>query len=235
MTDFFIKPYPSQYDLRGDSMTCYGSDFRNIITYNFNDQGYRSDYNFELTDPAPLIVCLGSSIATGHGVNLNESFSGIVANQLQKKLWNLGQGCFRSSNQTILEQVEFLTNTSLNVELYMIQFTHINRQGNKFNNYLELDLNSCIQNFCSILEQITTLLANKKWCWLLTDWSGAVFPNWVINHPNLIVIDPETVDHVLVDGYESLAPSDRVVKTLAMHPGVGWHAEMARKIITKIT
>ena len=235
MTDFFIKPYPSQYELRGDSMTCYGSDFRNIITYNFNDQGYRSDYNFELTDPAPLIACLGSSIATGHGVDLDESFSGIVANKLQKKLWNLGQGCFRSSNQTILEQIEFLTNTSLNVELYMIQFTHINRQGNKFNNYLELDLDICIQNFCSILEQITTLLATKKWCWLLADWSGATFPNWVINHPNLIVIDPETVDHVSVDGYESLAPSDRVINTLSVHPGPGWHTDMAKKIINKIT
>lgn len=234
MSEFFVKPYPSQFDLRGDSITCYGSDFRGIVTYNFNNQGYRSDFDFDLSTRDPLCVSLGSSIATGHGIELEKSFGSIVAKKLEKKMWNLGQGCFRSSNQTILEQIEFLIATELNIDLFMIQFTHINRQGNRFDNYLELDLDTCIKNFCAILEKITQLLENKKWCWLLTDWSGAVFPSWVIKHPNKIAIDPDTVDHVSVSGYENLAPTTQALKTLSLHPGPGWHASIAQQIIDKI-
>ena len=94
----FLKPYPSQYDLRGESITCYGSDFRNCINYTFNNQGYRSEFDFNLEDRDELLVCLGSSVATGHGLELNQSFSSIIAHNFNKKLWNLGQGCFRSSN-----------------------------------------------------------------------------------------------------------------------------------------
>jgi hypothetical protein len=234
MTNSFIKPYPSQFDLRGESITCYGSDFRGIVTYNFNTQGYRSDFDFDLNDPESLVICLGSSIATGHGVPLSQCFGSIVANKFEKKLWNLGQGCFRSSNQTILEQIEFLTNSNLNIELYMVQFTHINRQGNRFDNYLELDLDVCVENFCRILKEVTQLLQNKKWCWLLTDWSGAVFPDWVINHPNKLAIDPDSVDHVPTEGYEDLAPTTQSIKTLSLHPGPGWHANIAQQIIDKV-
>ena len=230
----FPQPYPSQFDLRGESFSCYGSDFRNVINYTFNNQGYRSSEDFSLLEKEPLMVCMGSSIATGHGLELSDSFSGILAKQLNKKLWNLGQGCFRSSNQTILEQVEFLVQQQLPIDLYVIQFTHINRQGNKYNSYLELDQSACIQNFLEILNKITELLKGQQWCWLLTDYSGAEFPDWVVSHPNKIVIDPDTVDHIDVSGYESLAPSRFALKMLSLHPGAKWHQTIANQIMDYI-
>ena len=232
--DIFIKPYPSQFDLRGESITCYGSDFRDVVNYTFNNQGYRSEFDFDLHDPDPIVVCLGSSIATGHGVDLSQCFGRIVAEKLQKKLWNLGQGCFRSNNQTIMEQVEFLINTNLNIELYMIQFTHINRQSSKFSNYLEFDQSVCVKNFETILENISHMLTNKKWCWLLTDWSGAKFPSWIIDHPDKISIDPDIIDHVNVSGYEHLTPSSHALKMLSQHPGPEWHNATAQQIINKL-
>lgn len=231
MLNLFPKPYPSQFDLRGESITCYGSDFRGCVHYNFNNQGYRSSEDFSLTEKDPLIVCLGSSIATGHGIDLDESFSGILAKKLKKKLWNLGQGCFRSSNQTILEQVEFLTQTQLPIDLYVIQFTHINRQGNKYNSYLELDQSVCVQNFLEILSKISNLLKTQQWCWMLTDYSGATLPDFVVNHPHKIVIDPDTVDHVNVIGYEQLAPTRHALKMLSLHPGPQWHQTIANQVI----
>jgi len=231
MDNAFPQPYPSQFDLRGESMTCYGSDFRNIIDYTFNNQGYRSLEDFEITDTDPLLVCLGSSIATGHGLELSQSFSSIIAQKFNKKLWNLGQGCFRSSNQTMLEQVEFLVTTDLNIDYWVIQFTHINRQGNRSNSYVELDNDVCIKNFCDILGKITRLLAGKKWCWLLTDWSGSAFPNWVTGHPNKIAIDPDSVDFVPVTGYEHLAPGDHAIRMLKVHPGTEWNLVIANQII----
>jgi hypothetical protein len=227
----FPKPYPSQYDLRGESITCYGSDFRNCINYTFNNQGYRSEFEFDLEDRDELLVCLGSSIATGHGLELNQSFSSIIAHNFNKKLWNLGQGCFRSSNQTMLEQIEFLINTDLKIDYYVIQFTHINRMGNKSTSHIELDQTKCIENFINILDKISTMLNGKKWCWLLLDWSCADFPEWVVNHPNKIVIDPEGIDHIDVDQYQDLAPSTTALRLLSLHPGAEWNKHIANLVI----
>jgi hypothetical protein len=227
----FLKPYPSQYDLRGESMTCYGSDFRGCVDYNFNNQGFRSDFDYDLTDPDHLLVCTGSSIGTGHGLDLKQSFGFIAANVLNKKLWNLGQGCFRSSNHTMLEQVKFLVNTDLKIDYYVIQFTHINRMGDKSNSYLELDPVKAVENFSEILKTISALLEEKKWCWLLTDYSRVTLPSWIINHPNKIIIDPDSVDFVPVDQYRNAAPTEHALKMLSVHPGPDWNKHIATLIL----
>jgi hypothetical protein len=226
-----LRPYPSQFALRGESMTCYGSDFRGCVSYNFNNQGFRSDFDYELTDTDHLLVCTGSSIGTGHGLDIEQSFGYITASALNKKLWNLGQGCFRSSNQTMLEQIEFLVNTQLKIDYYVIQFTHINRTGNKFNSYIELDQSKAVENFSEILKTISVLLEGKKWCWVLTDYSRVDLPDWIINHPNKIIIDPDSVDFVPVDQYKDLAPTDHALRMLSLHPGPDWNKHIATLIL----
>lgn len=227
----FPHPYPSQYDLRGESIACYGSDFRGCVTYKFNNQGFRSDFDFDLNDPDPLLVCLGSSIGTGHGVEVQECFGWLVAQQFNNKLWNLGQGCFRSSNQTMLEQIEFLTASDLDISHYVIQFTHINRMGNKSNSYLELDPVVAMRNFEEILDQVSRLLHDKSWCWLLCDYSQASFTTNVTDHPNKICIDPDSVDFVDVEQYRHLAPTQQALRMLSLHPGKLWHKNIADQII----
>lgn len=212
-------------------MACYGSDFRGCIDYTFNNQGFRSDFDYTLDDPDKLLVCMGSSIATAHGLEVHQGFGYLVAQELNNKLWNLGQGCFRSSNQTILEQVEFLNQTQLNIEHWVIQFTHINRMGNKFNSHIELDQASNIQNFCSILSSIEQELDGQRWCWMLADYSQAEFPSWVINHPHKITIDPDSVDFVAVDAYRHLAPNETSLRNLSLHPGPQWNRNIADMIL----
>lgn len=234
MISTFPQPFQSQFALRGETMTCYGSDFRNIIDYEFNSQGYRSPVDFSIDDTESLAVCFGSSIATGHGLPLTQCFSSIVAKKFNKKLWNLGQGCYRSSNQAILDQIEFLVTTDLKIDLWLIQFTHINRQGNKFNSYLELNQEKCLYDFDKILNKITQLLAGKSWAWMLCDYSGAEFANAVVDHPNKIAIDPDSVDFVSVDGFENLAPTSQALKMLSAHPGPKWHEHVAQLFINKL-
>lgn len=231
MSKSFPQPYHSQFDLRGESYTCYGSDFRGCVTYTFNSQGYRSDFDYDLLDTDPLLVSFGSSIATGHGLAPDKNFGAIVAKKFDRKFWNLGQGCIRSSNQTILEQIEFLTSTDLRIDYFIIQFTHINRQGSRLNSYLELDQDLSVNNFCDILQRISHLLQTRKWCWLLLDYSGAAFPSWVHNHQAKVVIDPDSIDHISIDGYQNLAPTQHALKMLSLHPGQQWHANMAERIM----
>jgi hypothetical protein len=232
MSKLFPQPYHSQFALRGETYTCYGSDFRNCIDYTFNRQGYRSDFDYDLDEPDPLLVSFGSSIATGHGLEADKNFGAIVARQFNRKFWNLGQGCIRSSNQTILEQIEFLIDTDLCIDYFIIQFTHINRQGSRADSYLELDQDLAVGNFCDILKRVSNLLQGQKWCWLLLDYSRAVFPEWVRNHYAKVEIDPDSVDHISVEGYENLAPGPKVLETLSLHPGEKWHAHIANQIMT---
>ena len=44
------KPLPSQFDLRGETMTCYASDNRGVVSYRFNESGYRSDIEYVVSD-----------------------------------------------------------------------------------------------------------------------------------------------------------------------------------------
>lgn len=234
MSSSFPKPFQSQYSLRGETMTCYGSDFRGIIQYNFNSQGYRSDFDFELSECDPLALCFGSSIATGHGLPFEQSFGSIVAKHYDLKLWNLGQGCFRSSNKAIQDQIEFLVQTELNINVCLIQFTHINRYGNTMDSYLDHDQDKNIKNFELILRSISNSLMNKKWAWFLCDYSQAEFTDYVVNHPNKIAIDPEVSDHVSVKDHQHLAPTTHALKMLSLHPGSGWHSQMAQSFIDKL-
>ena len=227
----FPQPYHSQFDLRGESFACYGSDFRGIVDYTFNNQGYRSEFDFDVDDTEPIIVCLGSSITTGHGLPVARSFPGLIAAKHQKKLWNLGQGCFRSSNQTMVDQVRFLTESGLNIDMLTVQFTHINRQGTKSNSYLELNQEICIQNFVDNLRDMTEMLAGRQWCWMLMDYSGAEFPQYVTDHPNKLAIDPDIIDNISVADYEHLAPTTTALAALRAHPGPLWHLYTARDII----
>jgi lysophospholipase L1-like esterase len=232
MTKSFPQPYHSQFALAGETYSCYGSDFRGCVTYTFNNQGYRSDFDYELEERDPLLLSFGSSIATGHGLAADKNFGALVAKQFDRKFWNLGQGCMRSSNQTILEQIEFLVDTALKIDYVIIQFTHINRQGSRLDSYLELDQSLAIKNFCAILQRISELLQDRKWCWLLLDWSGAVFPTWIYDHHAKIAIDPDSVDHISAEGYENLAPTQHAIDMLSVHPGELWHARIADQIIS---
>jgi hypothetical protein len=69
---------------------------------------------------------------------------------------------------------------------------------------------------------------------LLTDYSGAKFPSWIIDHPDKISIDPDIIDHVNVSGYKHLAPSSHALKMLSLHPGPEWHNTTAQQIINKL-
>lgn len=232
MAKVFPRPYQSQFELRGESYTCYGSDFRDCVKYTFNNQGYRSDFDYTLSETDPLLISFGSSIATGHGLEAHKNFGALVAKRFERKFWNLGQGCVRSSNQTILEQVEFLVGTNLQIDYFIIQFTHVNRQGSRLDSYLELNQDLAVENFCNILQRISNLLQDRQWCWLLLDYSNCVFPAWVHDHHAKIAINPDSIDHIPVEDYKDTAPTQQALKMLSLHPGEKWHAHMADQIAT---
>jgi hypothetical protein len=88
-----------------------------------------------------------------------------------------------------------------------------------------------VENFCGILEQISELLYNKSWCWLLTDYSKAKLPQWVDEHPNKIIIDPDSVDFVDTETYKHLTPTAHALQMLALHPGPNWNQHIANLIL----
>jgi hypothetical protein len=66
---------------------------------------------------------------------------------------------------------------------------------------------------------------------LLIDYSQVVLPDWIINHPNKIIIDPDSVDFVPTTQYQTLAPTEHALKMLSLHPGPKWNKNIAKLIL----
>lgn len=214
------KPLPSQYELRGEHMMCYASDQRNIVEYRFNELGYRNDieYNIEDTIDKKVYAWFGSSITNGHTIEVEKSFPQLVSKKMNAVCWNFSQGCFRTSNQILFEQVEALLETDALIDTFFIQFINLERQGSKLETYYNFNKLENVKTFEKIFENFSTLLNGKKWYWLMMDKLQHEIPDWIINTKNKIIYNPKFAD----------------TTGIREHPGEKTHKGLAQLIVKKL-
>lgn len=213
-------PLPSQYDLRGEVMLCYASDQRNQVEYRFNDLGYRSDieYSIEQSHTKKIYAWVGSSITNGHTIEVEKSFPRLVSAAEGAECWNFSQGCFRTSNQILLEQTEMLVNSGAAIDKFFIQFINLERQGSKLDVYYNFDKSENIKKFEEIFLGFTEVLKGKSWYWMLMDTLVHEIPDWILNSSNKIAHNPRFID----------------TTGIKEHPGVKTHLGLSQLISKKI-
>ena len=83
------------YQYRNKTIKNFGVDTESCVEYSFNSLGYRSPHEF---DEKNTIVVLGNTISFGIGLTYTDTFSSILEQQLDTKVYNFSLGCYRHQN-----------------------------------------------------------------------------------------------------------------------------------------
>lgn len=92
------------YKLRGQTVDKFGVDCTGQVEYQFNQQGFRSDLNF---DTAPKHALFGCSLVFGIGVNSSDTAASLLPNT-----YNFGLAG-RYNNNDIYQTIANYTNSAL--------------------------------------------------------------------------------------------------------------------------
>jgi len=120
-----LPPAPDHmYCLRNQTVTKFGYDTETGTNYHFNSLGYRSDIEFDHSDP-PIII-LGNTISFGLGLEIKQSFAGIVADTLNCKVYNFSWGCYGYTNTDQLQLLEQILSV-ITPRRVIFQINNLNR------------------------------------------------------------------------------------------------------------
>ena len=163
MTLFQTAPN-HMYELRNQTLPKFAEDDFTGTTYRFNNLGYRSNREFEISND--VIVILGNTLSFGLGLNIEKTFSGLIEEQLKYPIYNFSWGRYGHENS---EQLILLKNilSLINPRLVIFQINDLNRIRRndkiKFDNPKELvlekfnkfytELNNCLNTIPHILLQ----------------------------------------------------------------------------------
>jgi len=161
---------------------------------------------------------IGSSITNGHSIEIEKSFPQLVSFAVSAECWNFSQGCFKTSNQILLEQTEMLLNSGASIEKFFIQFINLERQGSKLDIYYNFDKAENVKKFEKIFQSFNQLLKGKSWYWMLLDKLQHEIPDWILDSPNRIVHNPMFID----------------ATGIKEHPGEKTHRGLSQMILKKL-
>jgi hypothetical protein len=104
MSDTVINPVSGMYQHRGQMVNQFGLDKTSLVEYRFNQQGFRSDRNFDFV---PDWAFFGSSFVAGIGVSIEQTFASKFDNSQ-----NYGV-CGTYYNQDIYKIIQSFLNSKL--------------------------------------------------------------------------------------------------------------------------
>jgi len=109
--------------LADKSTRFFGYDQQGTIEYNFNKLGFRTGNTNGNLD----INLIGNSISFGIGLEYNQTFGSILANNLDRKLNNFSFGCYHHENHDHLTNIETLSNQDRD-DIFVIQINNLDRK-----------------------------------------------------------------------------------------------------------
>ena len=151
--------------LADKSTRFFGYDQQGTIEYNFNKLGFRTGN----TDGNLAINLIGNSISFGVGLEYNQTFGSILANNLGRKLNNFSFGCYLHENHDHLTNIETLSNQDSD-DIFVIQINNLDRKRLD-SNLVVIGNNQefCKKRFLDYFDQVTSLLKNKTTIFIYWD------------------------------------------------------------------
>ena len=201
-------PFFTQYECRNESLPVYASDRRGIITYEFNNFGYRNNIDYDETENNAGVY-IGSSITSGIGIDWANSFASISSRTIGVNCYHFAQGCMMVDNQEILRMLTLVKNSNLKPKYYVIQFIGLDRRYdiNTGKTTLESNTQKNIQLFEETFSKVEDLLKNDVWCFVGADGTNSLMPDTIKNHSNCVLWNFPIIDLAGVNN----------------HPGPKWH------------
>ena len=113
------------YQYRNQTIKNFGYDDETNVDYCFNSLGYRAQHEFD--NVANAIVVLGGSISFGIGLEIDDTFAGIITNKTGIPVYNFAWGCYAHTNTEQIELLENILTTA--IPRYVIfQLNNLNRK-----------------------------------------------------------------------------------------------------------
>lgn len=150
------------YQYRNKTIKNFGVDTESCVEYSFNSLGYRSPYEF---DEKNTIVVLGNTISFGIGLTYTDTFSSILEQQLDTKVYNFSIGCYLHQNHDQLALLNSIIQ-SLDPKHVVFQINNLDRKrisdtqvntNNDVNEILAL-YNSFMQELKKMLDTVSNSL-----------------------------------------------------------------------------
>ena len=206
----------------GNYCTKIGQDFRGVVKYNFNKNGFINNIDYDVKENK-AICFFGSAITSGIGLPWEQSYSFQTAKLFGEdyKSYNFSQGCMFVDNNEILNTVKQVKKMeNFTPFAYVIQFIGLDRiyHPSKEIGTLSIDSKKNIENFESIFEQLQLLLKNAKWVFFGCDGADHKLPESITKHKNCLIWNPRFIDNLLRD-----------------LPGPKWHKMISLGVKNKIT
>jgi len=151
--------------LADKSTRFFGYDQQGTIEYNFNKLGFRTGD----TQGNLAINLIGNSISFGVGLEYNQTFGSILANNLGRKLNNFSFGCYLHENHDHLANIETLLKQDSD-DIFIIQINNLDRK--RLDSNLVVVGNNqefCKKRFLDYFDQVTSLLKNKTTIFIYWD------------------------------------------------------------------
>jgi len=203
MEEWVVPTHQAQ--LANKTTQMFGYDQSGTITYEFDHLGFRTGPSSG-TDSINLV---GNSISFGIGLEYQQTFGAMVANNLKRKLNNFSYGCYLHENHDHLSNISLLAKHN-NDDVFIVQINNLNRIRTDSNSVvLEHDIARCSNKFLDYFDQLTHILKNKKKILLYWDNKSYDLPKSVTdqfliynkchldtslpNHPNSFGINSNSI------------------------------------------
>jgi hypothetical protein len=176
MEKWTVPPHMAKLSMK--TTQTFGYDHQGIITYKFNNLGFRTEANLYNSG---AIILVGNSIAFGIGIDYYQTFGGILAKNLKRKLNNFSYGCYLHENHDHLTNIQLLA-TQDNDDLFIIQINNLDRC--RVNPELVVTGNDpkfCKIKFLDYFDQVTHLLKNRKKIFIYWDTHLYDLPKSVVD------------------------------------------------------
>jgi hypothetical protein len=197
------------YTNRSSTITDFGRDQSSNSTYTFNSLGYRSNIEFDPKHSA--VVILGNTISFGLGVNVDETFAGILSNALSVPVYNFAWGCYGHTNHEQLALLQDILKVTAPHKV-IFQINNLNRRRLPDGSIDRANTTEFIKSaYTEFYQQVNDLLTNTPHAFL--HWDNEIHE---FEHTNCLVYNKYHVDKSIPDINTSFGPKSHKLIALKL-------------------
>lgn len=160
--------------LANSTVTQFGYDQSDSVTYRFNQLGFRNGLN-----AGTSINLFGNSISFGIGLNEEQTFGYLLSQQLGLPYNNFSFGCYTHENHDHLDNIKILVEQKTN-DIFIVQINNLDRFRNGNHVISGLDSDFARTRFLDYFQQLLTLLVDQKFILMYWDDCNYNLPEHII-------------------------------------------------------